>query len=1476
MNRTHARALALVNWKGVFYQRYALDRHVTALEGVNGAGKTTVMIAAYIVLMPDMTRLSFANVGETGATGGDKGIWGRLGESGRPSYAVMDFATPTGQRLIAGVHLERKGEPSVEPTPFIITGLADDVRLQDILLLPQGRSEVVPELNELRENVARCGGRLQNMRTARDYFATLFDHGVNALRLSSDEERGKFNELLRTSMMGGISRKLTSELRMFLLKAETGMADTLNRMKSNFDECRRTRHEVSDAQGLEQTLGGIFEAGQGMYVAAYQAARAHAAESRLRVEAAETEQHQAAQQYAAAKAQGDEICAALQHQGQRLAEVDTAGAAAEQLAQQLALALDAARDLAQRRQQLSQRQDDEQQVRAQRDSRAAVQAQRNATLKRRQADANEASLGLANLQQGLDQLHHHAAAYRQLTQQYAQAQRELGVRDLPVDTLPERLQACRDELIQVDRTRGQLKTRRADAEQGAQTHATVLTALCTLVGADVAAEDADTVARQYLARHRELTLLARREHELAREAADAADLATRQAAAHAQAHALGLRLDGQQPAGGQIREHMRRADDARQYSQAQEQAAMAAAAVCQRELDALQERQAQLRAREPQWRELAAIARRLAVSLASPVTTVEELNGARELVARYLATSAAQETTLSEQRERLLAEAQALLAVGGPFSPELLQLRDVLGAELLAGVFEEATPEEAAWHEARLGPLLNALVVDDVQAASQQVSARAAALPEVWLVARDAPAALLPPAEEIPAPGVKDVIVPEGAAWRVTRLPTQPRLGRKSREQRAQELRDAAEALIPALERARAERRRLERLATEGDALLAEQAAWQAGDPTTLLPALDEQLAACAAQRVRYQQEAEQARTERQNQERQDAAWRDLLGVAVLLDPPDQAQRQARLSAEHAAACAARDELQRGAALHPCVEDQLSVLRQPPLSAPERAALDQEIERLAAERVRLDAASEALAYVVDHRDAFAWHAAPVQLANQVALLPALTQQQRDAVAAAEAAEAALRDAEQDFNQWDAAWREADAKRLVAEQQLAVAEARFAHVGIPHPTPEAQAAAQDEAARWRAEQQRLQAELAELREAKGRAEGALNLAEKHYHDMQARVVAQQQAAAPRLEQWERLQAAIVAAQLPEPPHASRSDPELPSASELSQEARHRQAIIVERLRAAHGGPPLLDQINRGVASSAAGTPLAYLETWRQVRQWLLTRLPAEIADAADPQDALCRLHDRLGDLAERLARQEADLRSESSNIARAIEVQIRAARTQVKNLNKNLDGLGFGSIQGIQVKLHPDETMEGVLRGLQEGPSQQQLFQENIPVEEALNRLFARYSGGHMGGNRLLDYREYLKLHIEIRRQGGASWETAIPSRLSTGEAIGVGAALMMCVLAEWEKTANLLRDRRSDGTLRFMFLDEANRLSADNLGILFDLCQGLDLQLLIAAPEVARAEGNTTYRLVRSLSVEGREEVLASGRTTRVMANVAA
>ena len=312
--------------------------------------------------------------------------------------------------------------------------------------------------------------------------------------------------------------------------------------------------------------------------------------------------------------------------------------------------------------------------------------------------------------------------------------------------------------------------------------------------------------------------------------------------------------------------------------------------------------------------------------------------------------------------------------------------------------------------------------------------------------------------------------------------------------------------------------------------------------------------------------------------------------------------------------------------------------------------------------------------------------------------------------------------------------------------------------------------------------------------------------------------------------------------------------------------------MERLRVAHGAKELLAKVDKDAAGADIGFADVYLELWLAVRDWLRHRLPAQVAEVDDPREALLRLRDQLTGLEDRLARQEDDLRGASEDVARGIDVQIRKARGQVARLTKNLEGISFGSIEGIRVKVQAVERMEQVLRALREGAVQGLLFQENLPIEEALDEIFRRYGGGRTGGQRLLDYREYVHLQVEVRRSAGSDWEIANPTRLSTGEAIGVGAALMMVVLTEWERDANLLRGKRAYGSLRFLFLDEANRLSHDNLGVLFDLCQTLDLQLLIAAPEVARADGNTTYRLVRRVDADGREEVLVSGRRTRTEA----
>ncbi len=128
----------------------------------------------------------------------------------------------------------------------------------------------------------------------------------------------------------------------------------------------------------------------------------------------------------------------------------------------------------------------------------------------------------------------------------------------------------------------------------------------------------------------------------------------------------------------------------------------------------------------------------------------------------------------------------------------------------------------------------------------------------------------------------------------------------------------------------------------------------------------------------------------------------------------------------------------------------------------------------------------------------------------------------------------------------------------------------------------------------------------------------------------------------------------------------------------------------------------------------------------------------------------------------------------------------------------------------------------------------------------------------------------------IRQENGErrrrAWHRRADPQGTPGETIGVGAALMMVILTEWERDANLLRGRKSAGSLPFLFFDEANRLAHDNVGVLFTLCQILDPRLLIAALEVAHAEGNTTYGLVRRTTVDGREDVVASGWRTRAEA----
>lgn len=1466
MNRVVAQALVLVNWKGVFYERYSLGRHVTALEGDNGAGKTTVMIAAYVVLLPDMGRLRFTNLGETGATGGDKGIWGRLGEPGRPAYAALEFRLPRGERVLAGVHLERKGEPTVEPTPFLVTGLGDDVRLQDLLLLAQGEQEAVPELPELRDNAARLGGRLQVFSTAKDYFGALFEQGITPMRLSTDEERNKLNEMLKTSMTGGMSKGLLQELRSFLLKEEGGLAETLHRMRANLDACRRTRTEVLEAQRLEREIGSVYEAGEEMFAAAVAATRQRAEEMGRRVAEKEAASALAAEAASAAaavlRATQEALHATEAEKASATDEVEASKAWEEHVRDALRWATE--RDARERalRDALTALQS------AERLRTEADQAHRRAAEQVAQAsDARErAAEGLADLQKGLEELHRRADAHRRVTERLHTARRELDAPGFEPSAAEELADQTVQHLADTDRQRRELTRRIEDANAHRGEHAEALAALMTIVERAVDPAEASGVAEDALASVRAWRDAGNQRAALADQLRRTEAEAARQHAAAKRARALGVAWA---PGSGRsaVTEALDEAERAHADAEEQARASEAAGAEAGRQLAGATAQIRSLEARAVAWRDLDAKASRLAAALGTPVSSRDALDQARTALHDRLDAQRAEGARLSEQRDLWRSEARQLRHAGGSFPDALLALRDTLTADLLASHFDSVGLDEAAELEARLGPLVQALVVPDVEQAARAIAGRSEALPTVWLVPEDA-ALTLDPDATAGAAATRDVLVHEREALRVTRLPDRPTLGRTAREQRAAALEGQAGELDAGLEQARSVERQTRSLLAEADALLEGAATWSSGDPAAELDAARRLAGEADRARRRAEQDAATSRHQAQALAPRVRALRELLPDAALLDAPDLAETLAGLRDRLQASDEARAQLARIGEAPLVLERHRDALRHTPWSDDDVSSARERLLGLDGRRDHLAAGLEALRYVAANASALAWTDAEAQLARRQGLVPALQDQLDAAKRALEAAQVSETAAKAASTAAQATFTQRDAAHATARERRDEAARHLAETGVERPSDALLQQARARATQARQVLAEAETRWGQLQQDLGRRQAQAEVAAKAEEDARTAVEDERKQARPAIEAWERLKPQLDATGLWTAALTARFQRAFGDQGSVNawQTARDNRARLVERLKAARGGPEIIEQVQHLLDAADQTTGEGYLGAWLVVRDWLRARLPAQIAEGDEPLQALARFRDHLAGLVERLDRQERELRGASEDVARGIDVQIRKAQGRVRRLNEHLGGIAFGSIRGVRVKMQRVERMEQVLRALRSGQAQELLFQAGLPVEEALDEIFRRFGGGRTGGQRLLDYREYLHLQVEVQRAGGADWEVANPTRLSTGEAIGVGAALMMVVLTEWERDAHLLRGRRAHGSVRFLFLDEANRLDQANLGTVFDLCRNLDLQLLVAAPEVARAEGCTVFRLVRTRTEDGAEQVMVSGR----------
>lgn len=1465
MTRTRAEALVLVNWKGVFYERYLLDQHVTALEGANGSGKTTVMIAAYIVLLPDMTRLRFTNLGESSATGGDRGIYGRLGDPNSASLTCMAFRLTDGKRLLAGVQLERRSEPTIEATPFVVTGLADDVELQDVLL-DRGEFDRVPDINRLRELATLQGGRLKTFSKSADYFAELFDRGVTPLRLTGGEERTKFNEMLRTSMVGGISRALTGGLREFLLREESGLADTLKQMRANLDECRRTRLAVSEAQRMEAELHEVYQAGHDMFVAAVHATRERAEELENRLLETQRQYHAACRELAQLEATLNEL--ALEHEA-TVARLDESTAEKEQALAHLE-ALRRALIIAERL--VKQRRELELALEALRETQMARSAAHAALDRSKQERrvAHErvklATTGLADFQEGLDLLHRRAAEFKQVSRRLVEAQTALPDRRVEAETAPSVRSELEAEIDRLDERIVVLERTLNTADRKKREFEEVLRALEAITDdGSVAPELAYAAAQKALAGFRDLDSLAAQVETLPGQIEEATKRAKRQAAARALASELSL-SESPITSAQDARDAYERTDDELEATRGEASLCRVAADKAREAVESLLRAEQALVEILPRWTEARHKARELGQALGAPAPrTRVALDALRSLAEGQLVDAQGQLAVVRAELDRLVEGANQLERMGGRFPDELVAARDAVDGELLASQFEDVPIERAAALQAALGPLAEAIVVHDARGAAAQLATFEHRPESLWLVDDTNQLAL----ESDRHQEGDSVIVASPGGARVTRLSEHPTLGRRARAQRVQELRAQAREAERYFAQTRAAERKALGAVETARTLGLEGELLERPDPEVELEAVRAELAERRQDRVACEERLRALESRVRHLATRRAQLGALLPDADLLDEPDLARQVEALRARLSEARRARRRLEATRRHRELVTLKLEVLRDPPLSEAEMARLDSELGSTRDRRDALAQPASALAYVEEHAAALAWSEAPGQLEHRRTLRPALEDQMR--LAEREQAEAEQRE-EQAAQAHDCAVNEDQrAQAVVASlgERIERDADELSGFGLEEEVSQAAVDAQEARCTGLAKQVRELDDL-ERRLSGQRAEARFKADAQRQQVQQLREALNEEEARhrPVLERWHALRDKAAGASVLQ--SAIRCEVgEVRGSANLYQRAKYKGEQLVERLARATEGEACVTAIEELLAvSQDQGLGLACLEAWLAAREWLRRRVPPQIAEVDDPFEQLAQVRDYLTHVRERLEAQESNLRGQSEDVARNIETQRRKARREVSRLNRELEKVSFGSIHGVKIAVQPVESRERVLRALKEGEGQGLLFQSEMPVEEAMAELFKRYGGGTTGGQRLLDYREYIALKVVVRRMGKDRWEAANPAKMSTGEAIGIGAAIMMVVLTAWEQHARLLRSKRAGRTLRLLFLDEANRLDPTSLAVLFQLCQSLELQLIIAAPEVERAEGNTTYHLVRRTGDDGNDVVIASGRRT--------
>lgn len=1448
-------SLTLINWNGFFARTFELDQLVTTLSGGNGAGKSTTMAAFVTALIPDLTLLHFRNTTEAGATSGsrDKGLHGKL----KPGvcYSMLDVINSRNQRIICGVRLQQVAgrDKKVDIKPFLIQGLPVGIsptelvteRLND----KQARILSLPELKDKVESME--GVIFKQFNSITDYHSVMFDFGVLPKRLRSSSDRSKYYRLIEASLYGGISSAITRSLRDYLLPENSGVRKAFQDMEAALRENRMTLEAIRVTQSDRDLFKHLITESTDYVAADYMR---HANERRVHIESVlglrrdmfKTQDLLISNQFRQV-----EMAKELKEYQDAQNDLETDLQAAND---HLNLAQTALRQ--QEKIDRYQADLDDLNVKLEEQNEVVIEANEQYQTYRDQAEHTEQEVDeiktqLADYQQALDVQQTRAIQYQQALQALKNAQSLCQLPKLGISNIENHFAIFEEKQKQITEQVLELEQRLSVSDAAINQFDRAYQLVVKLVG-DVARSEAWRAAKEALRQWPSQCYQAQQAEQLQLQLDELEQRFFEQKEAESLLSQFCKRI-GRQVEYDEL-------DELKQELEMQldENAAMANESSEKRiefrqELEQIQSKIADYRQKAPMWLKAQDALIALQEQTGQSFTHSQAVTQHMQLLLEQERALVTERDQINFKRTQLDSQIEQLNQPSGVDDGRLSALAERFNGVLLSEIYEDVTIDDAPYFSALYGPSRQAIVVPDlsqVKAQLENLTASEEDYPEdIYFIEGD-PSSFddsVFDSEEMN----KAVLVKTGdRQWRFSSFPKVPLFGRAAREVHLEKLSAERDELHERYATISFDLQKLQRIEQNVGQFI--------GQYLSVAFDIDPEAQAqkLAARRNDIERQLSSQETiDKQNQQQvanckeQLATVNRLVAHMHLLADDDLADRVDDLREQAAEAQDAAQYVSRHQHTISELEPIVAVLQSDPQ---QNDALREQYNTVKAEQQTLRQQVFALTEVMQRRAHFSYEDSAGMLNENSDLNEKLRARLEVVEAQRTESRRQMMQYQDKYNQYNQTLASLKSAFETKRDMLNELHKEIDQIGVKAD------AITEERARVRRDE--IHQKLNNNRQHCTSLEKQLIMCESEMTQLQKRLT-------QTLRDYKQLREQVVEAKagwclvlrLVKENSVERRLHRRELAYLSADELRSMSDKALGSLRLAVNDNEHLRDVLR--LSEDPKRPERKIQFYIAVYKHLRERIRQDIVKTDDPIEAIEQMEIELSRLTEELTSREQQLAISSKSVANIIRKTIQREQNRIRMLNQGLQAVAFGQVNGVRLNVTIREAHSTLLAALADDQNEHQdLFSNNrITFSEALAKLYQRLNPHiDMGqrtaqniGEELLDYRNYLELDVEVNR-GADGWLRAESGALSTGEAIGTGMSILLMVIQSWEEESKRLRNK-DISPCRLLFLDEAARLDAKSIATLFELCERLEMQLIIAAPENISPEKGTTYKLVRKV-----------------------